>query len=133
MREDWPCGINLNLLVGDNTGDVDAVNCRIVGSPSEGQGDRCLYCDQYERCLDFAILSEWSGFNCCRCTYANQGPVIVMDSYFAGIVNDAALRNDEECLVINDGDWGLFFDFDQLDIEQSLPRPPDDLQLDCGW
>jgi len=71
----------------------------LIGIPSEGQGDRCLHCDQYGRCLDFAAAEDWEGFNCGICGYPYRGKLYDLSGF-----------------EIDDSDGTIFFPFeDQLE------------------
>jgi hypothetical protein len=76
MNDDWPCTVNFDMFFGPAKPASKMAETPSIGSPGQGQGDRCLLCDRYERCLDFADSSGWDGFNCESCDYEKQGPVV---------------------------------------------------------
>lgn len=113
MNTDWPCVVNFDLFFGAvNTG-VEPDEFCFVGTPSNGQGDRCLFCDHYERCLDFAVISRWNGFNCENCTYDNRGPVVFCYREFLALLNDPWIDD--------------LYDDEDYDFEYS---EPDDMAVD---
>ena len=68
IDKDWPVAINESCLIGHR-------KAPSVGMISQGPGDRALYCDRYERCLNFAAVNDWEGFNCENCGYEKKGRV----------------------------------------------------------
>ena len=53
----------------------------LIGTPSKGMAERCLDCDQYDRCLDHAAACDWEGFNCLGCGYPYRGRLYDLSGY----------------------------------------------------
>ena len=70
IKDNWPCSVDDTYLFKPYVkwNGPFAVN----GSPQRGLGDRCLYCEHYGRCLDFAAGRDWEAFNCQSCPYAQR-------------------------------------------------------------
>lgn len=53
----------------------------LVGTPAEGKGDRCIYCDQYAHCLNHAAAMDWPGFHCRSCSYPYRGKIYDLSEF----------------------------------------------------
>ena len=101
---DWPCAINETMLARDALVPKRRIKTDLAGFPQRGRGDRCLFCDQYDRCLDVASRKDWEGFHCTGCFYEKKGTVNFFFEEFAGLTDE--LEPEEEI---------LFGDASQLD------------------
>lgn len=110
MNDDWPCTVNFNIFFGAANPENVVKEIPLAGNPDKGQGDRCLFCDQYEKCLDFAVISNWDGFNCENCVYEKQGPVVFCYG---------------DLLALLDEPWDDDFDDDDFDDDWDCDFDPD--------
>lgn len=90
IKDNWPCSVDDTYLLKPHVkwDGPFAVN----GGPRRGLGDRCLYCEHYDRCLDFAAGRDWEAFNCQSCPYAQRAGFTFRQADF-GLIAD---EEDEE-------------------------------------
>jgi len=70
MHRNWPCQVIESYLVRPI---AEKPGVKLTGFPQSGRGDRSLFCDLYDRCLNLAAAQDWESFNCQNCSYENKG------------------------------------------------------------
>ncbi len=84
--KNWPCAINEAVLTNAASINDRGKSGDLVGFPQRGLGDRCLFCDQYDRCLTLACQKNWRGFDCRCCSYEKKGRInFVLEEFAADI------------------------------------------------
>jgi hypothetical protein len=116
-RDSWPCAVK---DAGPAAGAHGPRNEALRGFPLRGQGDRSLFCDQYDNCLCLAADRDWEGFNCQCCSYPGKTAVCHLLSEFGPIDDDKL-----------DGDDLLYCSEGQMDLlVLALPNHQEDILID---
>lgn len=90
MEKIWPCTINEFFLIPKDSERQNPPGGGLVGFPQQGKGDRSLYCDLYDRCLDLAANRDWIGFDCRSCSYPKKGRIDFHIAEFADVYDEPA-------------------------------------------
>ena len=88
MHRNWPCQVIESYLVRPI---AEKPGVKLTGFPQSGRGDRSLFCDLYDRCLNLAAAQDWESFNCQNCSYENKGKI----SFNCAAFNDIAFNEPE--------------------------------------
>lgn len=116
-EKDWPVPINETCLIGPQNGGPAPVpdDCA-----RPGQGDRALFCDRYEYCLNLAAVKDWEGFNCARCPYERKGNLNFCFEQFESMI--AEFDDEDEILFDDETEIpGLLdYDFNHEDVLLTL-------------
>lgn len=120
MGKAWPCAVNGKLLYGKFIPMFDRFKLCLKGFPEQGRGDRCLYCDQYDRCLSFAVIKGWESFNCEKCSYKRRGQVNFGFEDFKDTIDDALDLDEEESIEVDPLDLQISIQHQRFDFEEAL-------------